>query len=341
MIIAMCATRNWYFYMSVALYSILKHNNIKKAYLFIEDDKIPYIEDMRVEFININKIKEYINKNSPNYNTKYSKLSYTRCFFSKVIKEDKILYLDVDALVVDNIEDLWNIDLQDKLIAGTHEGGEWDKYLKTNGLDDTYINSGVLVMNLKEIRKQKLDDKIIELLNTRQFAFPDQDAINIVYQNKIKHISNIYNSTEETGFRDDAKIIHYIRERKGWNKDSPRSEKWFLYYNEYIKELLKGGNNMIKLKAEQDFTLEKFDELKNVIRFNKEEQGKIFKGDIFECTEDMAKYLTGDNIHKISVATVIEIIPEQKKETVKKAPKKTTIKKTTEKKETKKTTKKK
>ena len=52
-------------------------------------------------------------------------------------------------------------------------------------------------------------------------------------------MDNIYNSTETTGFRDDAKIVHYIRERKGWIKSSPRSEIWFNYHNEMI-----GGNKM-------------------------------------------------------------------------------------------------
>ena len=199
MTIVMCATRNWYFYMSVALYSILKHNDIKKAYLFIEDDKIPYIKDRRVEFVNINAINEYITKNSPNYNTKYSKLSYTRCFFSKILQESKILYIDIDALVIDNIEELWNIDIKEKALAGVYENGEWSKYLGVDGLDYNYINSGVLVMNLDYIRQHKLDDKMINLLNTKHFYFPDQDVINIVCKNHIKHIGNKYNSAETTG----------------------------------------------------------------------------------------------------------------------------------------------
>lgn len=339
MIIAMCATRNWYFYTAVALYSILSHNKIQKVYLFIEDDKIPYIQDKCVEFININKTPEYVTKISPNYNTHYSKMSYIRCFFSKYLKEDKVLYLDVDALVVGNIEELWNMDLEENYIAGVHEDGEWEGYLQVKGLDKTYINSGVMIMDLKAIREQKLDDKMINLLNARKFAFPDQDVINITLKDKIKHISNKYNSTEITGFRDDAKIIHYIRERKGWIKESPRSNIWFQYYFSYIDKLLSGGDNMIKLIAEKDFTLQKFEELKNIVRNNLDEDGKIFKDDTFECTEDMAKYLTGENAQNISVARVIEVMPEEKKEPVKKIAKKATIKKET-KKTTKKTTKK-
>ena len=88
MIICMCCTRDWYFYVAVELYALFKNNNVKKVYLFIEDDKIPYITDKRVEFINYNNLEEYITKESPNYKTKYSRLSYLRCCFSKILKED-------------------------------------------------------------------------------------------------------------------------------------------------------------------------------------------------------------------------------------------------------------
>ena len=168
MIIAMCCTRNWYVYLAIELYALFKHNSVKKVYLFIEDDNIPYITDERVKFINVNNLQEYVTKESPNYNTQYSKLSYLRCYFSKILTEDKVLYIDADAIVIDNIEELWNIDID--VIAGVHESGEWNKHLWTYGLDDTYINSGVLLMNLKKIREEKLDDSMIYLLNHNKYA---------------------------------------------------------------------------------------------------------------------------------------------------------------------------
>lgn len=236
MIIAMCCTRNWYKYLPTEIYALFKHNKVKKLYLFIEDDEIETLKDKRIEFININKTPEYITPQSPNYNTKYTKMSYLRCYFTKILNCDKIIYVDADAIVVDNIDELWKLKVD--TIAGTKEGGEWSKHLGIDGMDDKYINSGVLVMNLKNIRERHLDDEMIRLLNTNKYAFPDQDVINIVFKDKT-YLSNIYNSTETTGFRDDAKIIHYIRERKGWIRSSPRSEIWF----NYQKEML-GGKEM-------------------------------------------------------------------------------------------------
>lgn len=62
----------------------------------------------------------------------------------------------------------------------------------------------------------------------------------------------------------------------------------------------------------EDFTLKKFDELKNITRKSVEEKGKLFKGDTFECDEKMVDYLTGNNPLKKVVVRVIEILPKEK-----------------------------
>lgn len=77
---------------------------------------------------------------------------------------------------------------------------------------------------------------------------------------------------------------------------------------------------MVKVEAIEEFTLKKFNELKNIKRADKDEKGKIFKGDIFECDKQMLKYLLGDNPVEKVVVEVIEVIPEKKeKKTTKKA----------------------
>jgi len=292
MIVAICSTRNWYFYVATEIYALFKHNEVSKVYLFIEDDKIPYLKDKRIEFININKTKGYISNQSPNYNTKYSKLSYVRCYFSKLLNEDKILYLDADAIVVDNIKELWNLDINNKALAGIHEGGEWSKHLGVAGMDDKYINSGVLLMNLDFIRKERIDDAMINLLNTNRYAYPDQDVINLACKDKIRYISNIYNSTETTGIVDNAKIIHYIRERKGWIPTSPRSEIWYRYY----LEMLERSNGMVKIEC-----IVTYDDL----QLNR----RVTIGEKLDVSKERAEYLVNER----GLAKVVEVIPEEVK----------------------------
>lgn len=69
---------------------------------------------------------------------------------------------------------------------------------------------------------------------------------------------------------------------------------------------------MIKVEViNEDFTLERFGELKNIVRKNKEEKGKLFKGDVFECSEELCDYLSGNNPLKKAVVKVIEIKPKK------------------------------
>ncbi len=70
---------------------------------------------------------------------------------------------------------------------------------------------------------------------------------------------------------------------------------------------------MIKVEViNEDFTLEKFNELKNITRKSVAEKGKLFKGDTFECDEKMVDYLTGNNPLNKVVVKVIEVEPEIK-----------------------------
>jgi len=71
-----------------------------------------------------------------------------------------------------------------------------------------------------------------------------------------------------------------------------------------------GGTNMVRCKVISDFSLKRFDELKNIVRKNKEQKGFLFRDDMFECDEELADYLTGNNAHKRAFVKVIEVIPK-------------------------------
>ena len=67
---------------------------------------------------------------------------------------------------------------------------------------------------------------------------------------------------------------------------------------------------MIKCEVIKEFTLEKFDELKNIQRKRVDTKGKLYVGDTFECDKEMADYLMGDNKDKQVVVKVIEVEPK-------------------------------
>ena len=286
----MCCTKNWYYYLSVAVYSLIITNKVKKIYLVIEDDEISDINvlcnkyNVKVEYLNINNIENYIKETSPNYNTKYSKLSMCRLYFTKIINEDKVLYIDADAIVLDDISELWNTEFEDKVLVGVKEPNNWDRHLNTSNLNDNYINSGVLLMNLKALKEEELDESMLYLINNHKYEYPDQDVINLVCRNRIKYISNEYNSAETMGIAEHIRIMHYIRGNKGWISSSPFSLLWS---NKESELLELGIIDRIKVKA--------------IISLSRDNESGIPRkvGDTWYVSKERYDYLSGNNPKKI------------------------------------------
>ena len=67
------------------------------------------------------------------------------------------------------------------------------------------------------------------------------------------------------------------------------------------------SNILVKCEATSMFTLKRFNELKNIKRKAGDKEGQLYKGDMFECSVDLAKYLDTNKVVKI-----IEVIPEKK-----------------------------
>lgn len=90
---------------------------------------------------------------------------------------------------------------------------------------------------------------------------------------------------------------------------------------------------MVKVEVIENFHLGKYNELKNIQKKVQTGEGMLSVGDEFECTNEMAEYLTGKNSLGRAFVKIIEIIPEEvKQEPVKKVEEK--VEKTTAKKKT-------
>ena len=69
---------------------------------------------------------------------------------------------------------------------------------------------------------------------------------------------------------------------------------------------------MIRCEVTRSFTLGKYKELINVVKVITRKENEFDKGDTFECDEEMAKYLTGNNANGDVVVRIIEVVPEEK-----------------------------
>ena len=111
-----CGTRNIYQDMIPSMKSLLIHSNVEKIYFLIEDDEFPYELPPEVECINVSK-QEYFSPSGPNFGSSWSYMILLRAAFTKLFPHlDRILSLDCDTIVNDNISDLWDIPLDDYYI---------------------------------------------------------------------------------------------------------------------------------------------------------------------------------------------------------------------------------
>lgn len=80
-----------------------------------------------------------------------------------------------------------------------------------------------------------------------------------------------------------------------------------------LEHILDKGGKMIKVEVIEEFTLGDYKLLKNIQRYNpsKNDEGRLYVKDTFECDENMVKYLTGDNKYKTPYVKVLEIIPTE------------------------------
>ena len=200
-------TRNLYFNMFAAAKSLLIHSDVDKIYFLIEDDTFPYELPPEIQTINISN-QTYFKPDGPNFNSKWTYMVLIRVALSKIFPQyDKILSLDCDTIVMENISDLWDIDISNYYVAGAREA-------RPNTPDLFYINFGVVLLNLKALRESGMDDKVIEELNTRYYELNEQDCINTWWKDKILELSPDYNVCYFTKIPQHRKILHFAYVRQ-------------------------------------------------------------------------------------------------------------------------------
>ena len=206
---AYAATRNAYSDMIVAAKSLAANSSVDVIHLLIEDIKFHYYIPDYVKTNNVSKQRIFPDY-CPNLYKQWTYMSLMRVTFTRLYPNlDKILWLDIDTVVEQNIDELWDLDMDGYYFAGALEP-EKSKPGKP------YINAGVTMVNLKQLREDGMDDKLIEALNKQKYEFADQDCINELCAGKILVIPPTYNSNKFTEQVENPKIIHFAAD-KIWN----------------------------------------------------------------------------------------------------------------------------
>lgn len=256
--IAIIFSPNWKNYVAAELYSIFKHNPSPiKVYLIsdkggeLDTSQIlnHFGEGYETEFINAEEpFKKYIITNK-NVSSRFTKYALYRLLLPELIQDDKLLHIDADAMIVSNIREMYEMDLYDYYLAGAIDIGADAYNLKRPiglSIHDNYVNAGVLLMNLKKIREDKLMKKWVNEANTKRFTCHDQCILNKICKNKILILDKKYNTSISTGLditKEDVKIIHWAGSVKVWaSNDVPFPSFWYRNIKEY-KSLSDGVNN--------------------------------------------------------------------------------------------------
>ena len=130
---------------------------------------------------------------------RYTEAASLRLLLPELLPElDKILYLDCDIIVRQDLAKLWNeTDLGNSYLAAIYEAaieGQAERF-RALGCDPArYFNSGFLLMNLAQMRKDQVSEKLLEACRVPYLELPDQDALNQVCQGRVLPLSPLYNS---------------------------------------------------------------------------------------------------------------------------------------------------
>lgn len=252
-----------------------------------------------INFIYVNKIFENIKMKIPHITF----ITYYRLLIGYLLPKEinKCIYLDVDICVCKDLSELYNINLNNNYLAGVVAAGHYftEKYnCKRLNLTSmkSFVNAGMLLMNLKQIRKDNITQKFINL-SKKNYGGQDQDIINVACYGKILTLPPKYNAMvlrlEENNpllkkiYKEqdimEAKtaphIIHYADKKKPWNSCDVYMRKYWwdifkrtpfinnliksenIYKNEIKKWWNKSANNPLNIDNPQTF-LEKIQWLK-------------------------------------------------------------------------------
>jgi lipopolysaccharide biosynthesis glycosyltransferase len=153
-----------------------------------------------------------------------SHMTYCRILLPQLVNVQRVIYLDSDTLVFRDISALFDLDLAPaKVLAAARDSETLSLSQDSPGLakamklpmEGAYFNCGVMLMDLAELRKQRLFESAVDFLNrwNGQYRFWDQSAINFLLHGQIDELPECWN---RAAWRFDAQqtndlgcVLHY------------------------------------------------------------------------------------------------------------------------------------
>lgn len=258
--VAYAFDNNYEYITHVSMKSIMLHQEpttFIKFYILVPNintNRKNVINKIKIEHKNCNITFFEMGQQFKNYNIPlniWSTAIYYRIKLQELLpNENKILYLDSDTLIYKDLSKIYNYEIGNNYYIGMLENRRKTYFKKYNASFNTYINSGVLLCNLKELRNANITNKFIDFYQTfkNKVNYPLNDGVNYVSNGKIGYFDPEYvviafcNEKESFNYYDkmnikvdkikvvksykDPYIYHYIIHRKPW--------KGFAYINSQV-----------------------------------------------------------------------------------------------------------
>jgi lipopolysaccharide biosynthesis glycosyltransferase len=153
-----------------------------------------------------------------------SHMAYCRILLPHLLDVPRLIYLDSDVLAFRDLSQLFDVELAaGKLVAAVRDSETLsladDSIALTKAMklpaEGSYFNSGVMLMNLDELRKQHFFERAVEFLSAcrADYRFHDQSAINFLLHAHIEELPEYWN---RPSWRFDAQqnndlrcVLHY------------------------------------------------------------------------------------------------------------------------------------
>ena len=238
-------------YLDVAIASLIANASRKNTYRIVvlntglRTENMDLVmqracEGFTIEFVDISKHLESLKGHFKNV-YHFSIVTYYRLFIASLFPQyDKIVYLDCDLVVLGDIAALYDVPLDDNILAAAPEQfvqntAEFRTYAQCAlGVDpDEYVNAGVLVINLKAFRECRIEEKFAALITKFDFDLldPDQAYLNYLCRGKIRMLPNGWNKEPmELICQGPKNIVHYALYKKPWQYDDVLDGELFWQY---------------------------------------------------------------------------------------------------------------
>jgi UDP-glucose:(galactosyl)LPS alpha-1,2-glucosyltransferase len=152
---------------------------------------------------------------------------YYRLILPLILQEGIVLYLDADIICLQSIEEIFYTPLDIFSIAAVLDIGTTGEK-RSNALNlpgNTYFNSGVLLIDINKWNQEDILRKLMDILLNKdiELQYPDQDALNIVFQGKVHYLDDKWNTIGIVNQPDikmklqETKLLHFTAHPKPWS----------------------------------------------------------------------------------------------------------------------------